>query len=65
MEKELAAGADLSYDRLLAAKRMGYTDRTIAELTGRPEAEIKALRRRLASPRTSRWSTPAPRSLRP
>ncbi len=47
MEKELAAGADLSYDRLLAAKRMGYTDRTIAELTGRPEAEIKALRRRL------------------
>ena len=26
---------------------MGYTDRTIAELTGRPEAEIKALRRRL------------------
>ena len=47
MEKELAAGADLSYDRLLAAKRMGYTDRTIADLTGRPEAEIKALRRRL------------------
>ena len=47
MEKELAAGADLSYDRLLAAKRMGYTDHTIAELTGRPEAEIKALRRRL------------------
>ena len=47
MEKELAAGADLSYDRLLAAKRMGYTDRTIAKLTGRPEAEIKALRRRL------------------
>ena len=26
---------------------MGYTDRTIADLTGRPEAEIKALRRRL------------------
>ena len=47
MEKELAAGADLSYDRLLAAKRMGYTDRTIADLTSRPEAEIKALRRRL------------------
>ncbi|MGI5885159.1 MAG: carbamoyl-phosphate synthase large subunit [Candidatus Spyradocola sp.] len=47
MEKELAQSKDLDYELLLAAKRMGYTDRTIAELTGKPEAEVKALRKSL------------------
>ncbi|CAJ1002030.1 carbamoyl-phosphate synthase large subunit [Brevibacillus aydinogluensis] len=41
-EQELAAG--LTPEKLYEAKRMGFTDRKIAELTGRTEAEVRALR---------------------
>jgi carbamoyl-phosphate synthase large subunit len=34
-------------DTLAEAKRMGFTDRTIAELTGKPEREIRARRKSL------------------
>ena len=45
MENLLKSG-NLSRDILRKAKRMGFTDKTIAEYNGMKEAEIKALRKR-------------------
>jgi carbamoyl-phosphate synthase, large subunit len=44
MEKELQS-KPLTVELLAEAKRIGYPDRVIAELTGKPAAEIKALRK--------------------
>lgn len=43
-EQELK-GKPLTMDLLEKAKRLGFPDRVIAELTGKPEAEIKATRK--------------------
>ncbi|MBO8162308.1 MAG: carbamoyl-phosphate synthase large subunit [Brevibacillus sp.] len=43
LERELQSG-ELSVERLHQAKRMGFTDRKIGELTGRTEDEIGQLR---------------------
>ena len=45
MENLLKSG-NLSRDILRKAKRMGFTDKTIAEYNGMKEAEVKALRKR-------------------
>jgi carbamoyl-phosphate synthase large subunit len=47
LELQLADGAELNSDLLLTAKRMGFTDRTIARLTGRKGKEIANKRKEL------------------
>jgi carbamoyl-phosphate synthase large subunit len=47
LELQLADGAELNSDLLLTAKRMGFTDRTIARLTGRKGKEIANKRKKL------------------
>ncbi len=46
VEQEMKlAESPLTPELLAEAKRLGYPDRVIADLTGKPEAEIKALRK--------------------
>ena len=43
-EEEFRAAPDLSRDTLRHAKRLGFSDRRLAELAGRTEAELRAAR---------------------
>lgn len=45
MERRLAEWGELTIDRLREAKRMGFTDRTIARLCGTTEEDVRSLRR--------------------
>jgi len=44
-EEAFRRAPDLSRDGLRTAKRLGFSDRRLAELAGRTEAEVRALRR--------------------
>jgi carbamoyl-phosphate synthase large subunit len=47
VEKKIAAASELTAELLLEAKRMGFTDRTIARLTGKRGKQIAQLRKSL------------------
>ncbi len=45
MEKQLEAAPELTTDLLRAAKKLGFPDRTIADLTGKTENDVRAFRK--------------------
>ncbi|MDD5427793.1 MAG: carbamoyl-phosphate synthase large subunit [Candidatus Omnitrophica bacterium] len=45
LEKEIAASAALEEDLLIKAKQYGFSDKQLADLTGKDEEEISAMRR--------------------
>lgn len=47
LEKKISRGASLNYDLLKEAKKKGFSDKQLSELTGKKELQIRELRKKM------------------